>query len=380
MKYFLILLATFAASAGMASTAYATCAFDAENPFAPCNGTVGTLDYPKTPDETIPPPLKQMKLGIKLGHIICDSEHYPAWNTHYKPACVYPDSEGELLIRGWEKLRLMLPASPYPVTELEVMGQNVFSLRVLGNYIVGDEEPPFSYERKRELAWEYSQQYHPGETYLEYAITPYQNHYNVGDKVQFDLLEWGNYTNCWNLKLRIIDVQNKPVYEYNHVKYCAEHDGKQGTFHSYSMGEDFEEFVCDEPGYYRIEVSNGDIFPSDILENFACLGYKPEPESKHEMQTGFDSDKYYEVFGRGSPLAYKDASKPVLNHENCDRYAYWLTEHQKEKLNLREDYPRYPPWGNEIFPLVEYCTGNGELVKTVEGNAIHWEFKSENEY
>ena len=152
MKYFLILLATFAVSVGMVSTTFATCAFDAEDPFAPCKDTIDTLDYPETPDEIIPSPLKQMKLGIKLGHIICDSGHYPAWNVHYKPAYVYPNSEGVLLTRGWEKLRLMLPASPYPVTELEVMGQNVFSLRVLGNYIVSDEEPPFSYERKKELA------------------------------------------------------------------------------------------------------------------------------------------------------------------------------------------------------------------------------------
>jgi len=258
--------------------AYAMCAFDPDNPFAPCDDTIGTLEYPKTPDEIIPAPLKQMNLGIKLGHIICDPDKYPVWNIHYKPACVYPDSEGELLTRGWAKLRLLLPAGPDPIKELEVMGQNVFSLRILGNYIVGDEKYPLSYDRKRELAWEYSQQYHPEQTYLEYAITPHQNSYNVGDKIQLDLLEWGNYSDCWNLKLKIIDVKNNPVYEDNSVKYCLEPDGKPGTFHSYSIGEDFREFVCERPGYYRIEVSNGKIFSPDILENFVCLENKPEPE------------------------------------------------------------------------------------------------------
>ena len=140
------------------------CAFDQENPFAPCNDTVGALEYPKTPNEIIPAPLKQMNLGIKLGHIICDPDKNPVWNVHYKPACLYPDSEGELLTRGWAKLRLLLPAGPDPIKELEVMGQNVFSLRILGNYIVGDEKYPLSPNRQKELAWEYSQQYQQGQT------------------------------------------------------------------------------------------------------------------------------------------------------------------------------------------------------------------------
>ena len=42
---------------------------------------------------------------------------------------------------------------------------------------------------------------------VEYAITPHQNHYDVGDKIQFDLLEWGNYQDCWDLELKIIDTK-----------------------------------------------------------------------------------------------------------------------------------------------------------------------------
>ena len=277
--------------------AFAICAFDPENPFEPCIDSIGTLEYPKTPDEIIPAPLKQMNLGIKLGHIVCDPDKHPVWNTHYKPACVYPDSESELIKRGWAKLRLLLPAGPDPIKELEVMGQNVFSLRILGNYIVGDEKYPLSYDRKIELAWEYSQQHHPGQTYLEYAITPHQNYYNTGDKIQFDLLEWGNYSDCWNIKLKIIDVKNNPVYEDNSVKYCLEPDGMPGTFHSYSMGEEFEEFVCEKPGYYRIEVSNGDIFSADILETFVCLDHKPEPEPELMQQSAKSSDLQVDVTG-----------------------------------------------------------------------------------
>jgi hypothetical protein len=169
-----------------------------------------------------------------------------------------------------------LPAGPDPITELEVMGQNSYSLQILGNYRVGDEKYPLSEPRKRELAWEYSQQYHPGESYLEYAITPHQNYYHTEDKIQFDLLEWGNYAACWDLKIRILDVQNNPVYEDDSVRHCYEPDGIPGRFHSFSMGDDFAEFECPRPGYYRIEVSNGEIFPADILENFVCIDQKPE--------------------------------------------------------------------------------------------------------
>ncbi len=242
------------------------------------NHSGGSLDrtvYPIPFD--MPSPHKQMKLGIKLGHIICDKDKYPVWNIHYKPACVYPDTESELLTRGWAKLRLMLPASSDPIKELEITGQNEFSYRVMGNLVYGDEKYPLSDDRKREIALEYSQQYHPKENYLEYAITSHEKHHDVGDKIQFDLLEWGNYQNCWNLKLQILDIYDHAVYEDNSVKYCLEPDDALGTFHSYSMGNEFDEFVCKNPGYYRIEVSNEMIYPSKILENFVCM----EPENEN---------------------------------------------------------------------------------------------------
>jgi hypothetical protein len=90
------------------------------------------------------------------------------------------------------------------------------------------------------------------------------------------------------------------------------------------------------------------------------------------------SSKFSGVFGNGSPLMYTEGLEPVLLYDNCKRYAYWLTEHQKEKIDLYEDYPRYPPWGNQIFPLVDFCVTNGDLVKTVD-DQIHWEFQLENE-
>jgi len=101
---------------------------------------------------------------------------------------------------------------------------------------------------------------------------------------------------------------------------------------------------------------------------------EPEPEIDTIKETDYDSEKFYEEFGTGSPLIYIETSKPVLDYDNCDRYTYWLTEHQKEKIDLYEDYPRYPPWGNQIFPLVDYCTSVGNLEKTVVDEKIQWEF------
>ncbi len=225
----------------------------------------------------IPSPIKQMKMGIKLGHVICDKDKHPVWNTHYNPACVYPDTESELVKRGWAKLRLMLPAGPDPVMELDWTGRNVMSMMLEGTFSF-NSTPVETLDEKRAAVWEYSQQYHPGEEYLEYAITSHQNHYDVGDKVQFDLLEWGNYSGCWDLKLGIIDSHDRPVFENSSETMCHESDETHGTFNLYSMteesypaGGDFEVFVCDKPGYYRIQVSNGDVFHPTILQNFACL-------------------------------------------------------------------------------------------------------------
>ena len=232
-----------------------------------------TLGPAKRIDEKIiPPPLKQMDLGIKLGHVICDKDKNIVWNIHFKPACVYPESENTLMKRGWAKLRLMMPASADPIRELDLTGQNEFTLRILGNLIVEDDKHPFSYEKKRALVWEHSQRYYPDQKYLEYAIEPHKQYYAVGNTIPLTLLEWGNYSECWNLVVSIVDKNNNIVYEDNSVRYCAEPDGVPGTFHSYTTGEELKEFVCPKPDYYRVMVSNGDVFEKDVLSNFVCVG------------------------------------------------------------------------------------------------------------
>ena len=98
------------------------------------------------------------------------------------------------------------------------------------------------------------------------------------------------------------------------------------------------------------------------------------PSYDSELMQSLDSSLYYPVLGMGSPLVYKETSKPVLDETNCERYAFWMTEHQIEKIHLYEDYPRYPPWGNQIFPLVGYCLEQGDLAKIITENKIYWSF------
>ena len=96
-----------------------------------------------------------------------------------------------------------------------------------------------------------------------------------------------------------------------------------------------------------------------------------------QMVNGFDSSKYREVFGLGSPIIHLETNEPVLDHKNCHRYAYWLTEHQHTEINQYDENTRYPPWGNQIFPLVEYCISVGNLIKIIEEDKIQWGFKVE---
>jgi hypothetical protein len=238
-------------------------------------GNIELTEKGSVPD-VIPSPIKQMKMKIKLGHIICDRDKVPVWNTHYKPACVYPDTESELIQRGWAKLRLMLPAGPDPVKEMDWTGRNVMSMMLEGTFSYSST-PVETIDEKRNVIDEYSKQYHLGEQYLEYAIIPNQYHYNVGDKVQFELLEWGKSSDCSNLQLRIIDMYDQSVFEHITITGCVNTGVQSVIFNSYSMGDDFEEFACNETGYYRIEVSNGDIFSPTILQNFACLDFELKP-------------------------------------------------------------------------------------------------------
>lgn len=224
-------------------------------------------------NSVIPPPHKQLELGVKLGQIICDKGKIPTWNIHQKPACVFEGSEMTLMNRGWAKMRLILPGSHDPNHEMDITGQNIMSYLLAGSMIEGDK-PLETLAEKRDRVWKYAQEHHPEKTFLEYSIQSSLYHVKVGEKIQFELLEWGNYYDCWDLKVRIFDVNNKTMYENSPSRYCLEPDGTPGTFHSYSFGVN-NDIVCKEPGYYTIQVSNGEIYPPTILKNFACL----EPES-----------------------------------------------------------------------------------------------------
>ncbi len=131
--------------------------------------------------------------------------------------------------------------------------------------------------------------------------------------------------------------------------------------------------LFNQTGSYRYHVLENPDAGGRIYFEKAVPEVEPtqEPEKK---DVGFDSELFHEVLGEGSPLVYKNSSKPVLDFDNCERYANWLTVHQKEKIDKYEDYSRYPPWGNQIFPLVEFCTSNGDFLKFEVEDKLQWSF------
>lgn len=76
----------------------------------------------------------------------------------------------------------------------------------------------------------------------------------------------------------------------------------------------------------------------------------------------------------GSPLIYKDSLLPVLDIDNCQRVADNYTKEERPKLFTRETTTFDAAWANQVFPLMDYCTGIGDYeLKTLDGN-INWSF------
>ena len=56
------------------------------------------------------PPLKQVKAGVPIQDIQCKEELFLLYKAKtLSPACVFGDSKGELLLRGWGLLRIVNP-------------------------------------------------------------------------------------------------------------------------------------------------------------------------------------------------------------------------------------------------------------------------------
>jgi len=127
--------------------------------------------------------------------------------------------------------------------------------------------------------------------------------------------------------------------------------------------------------------------PGPVLENGYCLsrGVKLVFEPVFEPKPSKGTITHEKIFTKDGPLQIckiqedgdKNCGSPVLNEENCVRYTVWLNEFQKEKLHRTDDFPRYPPWGNQIFPLVDYCESVGEFYHVLIEDStteIIWSF------
>lgn len=92
----------------------------------------------------------------------------------------------------------------------------------------------------------------------------------------------------------------------------------------------------------------------------------------------FDTAKYEELHPPGGLLIHKDTLKPVLDADNCQRVAKQHTKYESWEMHTRENppYSTYPPWKNQILPLMNYCQSIGTFeLKTADGN-INWSFTS----
>ncbi len=159
---------------------------------------------------------------------------------------------------------------------------------------------------------------------------------------------------------------------YSHVTW-SNYDDVSVTINSKGSDEKWSTDEILPQGYATVTFNKTGIY--EYTGNYGLNGVIVVMDGGGELL----SSKFSDVFGNGSPLMYTEGLEPVLLYDNCKRYAYWLTEHGKEKIDLSEGYSRYPPWGNQVFPLVDFCITNGDLVKTISGDHYRWEFQFENE-
>ncbi len=214
-------------------------------------------------------------------------------------------------------------------------GQNIESVKLMGSHDISGAEPePID-----------------GIFYPRYHVSIFDNPKTMGQYITNDFITIGPHSQV--------------TWSY--------YGDASVTLHSKNSDDQWDTGVILPQGYATVTFNKTGIY--EYCEDSRINGVIVVMDDDGELL----SSKFSDVFGNGSPLMYTEGLEPVLLYDNCKRYAYWLSEHQKEKIDLYEDYPRYPPWGNQIFPLVDFCVTNGDLVKTISGDHYRWEFQLENE-
>ncbi|MCV0409630.1 hypothetical protein [Nitrosopumilus sp.] len=111
----------------------------------------------------------------------------------------------------------------------------------------------------------------------------------------------------------------------------------------------------------------------DIDDSNITLG-EIGPNYEKSQDIIVDGIHYTVLPAPGSPLIYNDTLLPVLDIDNCKRVADNYTKEERPKLFTRETTTFDAAWANQVFPLMDYCTGIGNYeLKTIDGN-INWSF------
>jgi hypothetical protein len=291
--------------------------------------TMKIINDPNYPKNIFGTPYEQVSIGIEPENVLCrEGLELIFKSKDNSPACVKPDSKLKLIERGWA----IMPTDGFTPTEA----------------------PPRMNDITRDS---------------DYTKTRDSGNMQINNKSELVLSEKELDT-----KLESLRMAGLPVV---------------------SSGVDYDLGVI---VIYTPDPTQIDLFQAQLGNTPFVLLYEESPprwehdgpEEQKEMPpttTYYDPTGYYEIFTETGPLGLFGVNEkgdvtsgsPLLSEINCMRYASWLTEFQKKKIDVSEDYPRYPPWGNEIFPLVDYCLANGDLIKTIQDDKIHWEFQLENE-
>lgn len=102
------------------------------------------------------------------------------------------------------------------------------------------------------------------------------------------------------------------------------------------------------------------------------LGTSNEPYYELHPPTG--EDRYEIMSAPGHFMIHSITREPVLDAENCERISKYYTTMQSDAMFTEENVTFDPLWKNQLFPLMDYCTGIGNFeLKIVDGKR-HWSF------
>ncbi len=307
-------------------------------------------------------PLKQFKSGVPFDEIQCRDSLVLVTKNDVSPACVKPLTAEKLIQRGW-----IINEDSESLNKK--WGKLYLEYQSLKKSFSDNPNNMTTIERMAEI---------DGET-MRIATILSEREFTI----DVPETESEKTSGVFYPRIHISIFPDTESSQYVDPDFVTIGPGSQVTWSNYNDVPVSLNSV-DPDNMWATSVMQPDGYDTVTFEETGIYEYKGNT-GIHGFIIIMDDDdqllesKFSEVFGPGSPLMFNDGLEPVLLYDNCKRYVYWLNEHGHKDIHVPEDYPRYPPWGNQIFPLVEFCTSNGKIVNVGDENSIHWEFEIENE-